>query len=220
MAISVSLCSDKSTGNKELFKLLKSDLEWNMLEKTDDMITISIKNLPGSDLNAVKVEKTLQLNPGIVSDIIMDLDNYNRFLSNAQSLDTKIISRSDNNLIGYQHISIDIPFFDDREYLFQISKQEWIDESSTILCHWMLLDYEDTMNNKEIMKQVTYLSYGAGVWQAKYLSPGNFNISYRLYMDPGGSIPDFLIDIINRESIVGLFRDVEREVISRSRSGN
>ena len=37
-----------------------------------------------------------------------------------------------------------------------------------------------------------------------------------LYMHPGGSIPDFLVDAINKRSIIGLFRDVIKEVRVRN----
>jgi len=34
-------------------------------------------------------------------------------------------------------------------------------------------------------------------------------------MHPGGSIPEFIVEMINKNSIVGLFRDVEKEVYKK-----
>ena len=209
--LGIGLSSNNVKKNRELLELLKPNVGWNILETTDDSITISTKNLPGCNLSAIKVEKKLQIIPDIFTEIIMDISNYNKFLSNAKSLNTQILSHSNNSIIGYQYITIDLPFFDDREYIFQINEE---DKNSTTLCHWILLEDKSFIKNKNILKEVTYLSYGAGIWQTEEISSDIFNISYSLYMDPGGSIPDFLIDIINRESIVGLFRDVERQALS------
>ena len=209
--LGIGLSSNNVKKNRELLELLKPNVGWNILETTDDSITISTKNLPGCNLSAIKVEKKLQIIPDIFTEIIMDISNYNKFLSNAKSLNTQILSHSNNSIIGYQYITIDLPFFDDREYIFQINEE---DKNSTTLCHWILLEDKSFIKDKNILKEVTYLSDGAGIWQTEEISSDIFNISYSLYMDPGGSIPDFLIDIINRESIVGLFRDVERQALS------
>ena len=73
---------------------------------------------------------------------------------------------------------------------------------------------------KKILKkkdlEATYLDYGAGMWLSNPLSENKFDISYRLVMDPGGSIPSVLVDLINEVSLVSLFNDVLKEAISRS----
>ena len=208
----VVLGSNYPNKNLELINHLKPNIGWELLETTDDSINISTKRLPDCNLSAIKVEKKLQIIPEIFTGIIMDINNYNKFLSNAKSLNTKILRRSKNSVIGYQHITIDLPFFDDREYIFQISDQ---DKDPSLLCQWMLIEDKSLFKNENILKEATYLSFGAGIWQAEELSTSIYKISYSLYMDPGGSIPDFLIDIINRESIVGLFRDVESQALFR-----
>ena len=63
-----------------------------------------------------------------------------------------------------------------------------------------------------------YLDFGAGVWSAKVLEKGRFEISYRLYMDPGGSIPDFLTQRVNAISIINLFQDALAEAGRRMKA--
>ena len=41
-------------------------------------------------------------------------------------------------------------------------------------------------------------------------------LSYRLYLDPGGSIPDFAIELLNKMSIVNVFNDVLIEASRRN----
>ena len=60
-------------------------------------------------------------------------------------------------------------------------------------------------------KDAVQLDFGAGLWMAEKADNGSVTISYRLYMDPGGSIPRFLIDIVNEMSIVNIFKDALAE---------
>ena len=143
----------------------------------------------------------------------MDVKNYNSFLSNAESFKSEVINQSDKNLIGYQYIKVDLPFFDDREYYFKMSREQILEQDTTTMCFWVLL--EPLEKDANINTSAIYLEYGAGIWKSEQISPGKYNISYRLYMDPGGFIPTFVVDIINEISIVGLFQDALNEAYRR-----
>jgi len=67
-------------------------------------------------------------------------------------------------------------------------------------------------NNPEAI----YISIGSGSWSANIIDTSRYDISYRLIMDPGGSIPDFLTQKINSISIINLFRDVMLEAKKRA----
>ena len=93
-----------------------------------------------------------------------------------------------------------------------MSREQIIDQDTTTMCFWLLLEpFKEKANNINAI----YLEYGAGIWKSEQISPGKYNISYRLYMDPGGSIPTFVVDIINETSIVGLFQDALNEAYRR-----
>ena len=62
--------------NTDLLNLLNNDSNWNKLEYTDDNITISKKELSFSKLVAIKVEKILNINPQLITDLLMDIDKY------------------------------------------------------------------------------------------------------------------------------------------------
>ncbi len=49
------------------------------------------------------------------------------------------------------------------------------------------------------------------------MDDGRYQYSYRLFMDPGGTIPNFVIDQINSLSVVNIFSDVMNEAGRRSR---
>ena len=192
---------------------LNSNDGWTDIKEIDDSTNISMKELSESKLYAIKVDKIIDIEPDQITNVIMDVNNYNSFLTNSESFKSEVINQYDKNLIGYQYIKVDIPFFDDREYYFKMSREQIIDQDTTTMCYWLLLEpfKEKASNNINAI----YLEYGAGIWKSEQISPGKYNISYRLYMDPGGSIPTFVVDIINETSIIGLFQDALNEAYRR-----
>ena len=196
--------------------ILNTNSGWETLEKTNDFISISVKKLDDAELEAIKVEKILEIDPSLITDVIMDVENYNSFLSDAKSLKSLVVERSDIGLVGYQHIKVDFPFFDDREYFFRMNRTPFGDQDDTTMCYWVLLDPDYEINKPIESKNTTYLKHGAGIWKWESFELNKWKVSYMLYMHPGGSIPDFLVDAINRRSIIGLFRDVIKEVRVRN----
>jgi len=174
-----------------------------------------MKELGESQFYAIKVDKIIDIEPDRITDVIMDVNNYNSFLSNAESFKSEVINQSDKNLTGYQYIKVDLPFFDDREYYFKMSREQIVKQDTTTMCFWLLLEPLEKDANSNINTSAIYLEYGAGIWKSEQISPGKYNISYRLYMDPGGSIPTFVVDIINETSIIGLFQDALNEAYRR-----
>ena len=82
--------------------------------------------------------------------------------------------------------------------------------------HWYLIDKPEKVQTQNTSKDVIYLNYGAGLWMAERANGGEYTLSYRLYLDPGGSIPDFAIELLNKMSIVNVFNDVLIEASHRN----
>ena len=182
--------------NYNLLKSLYSNSNWEMVKTTNDSILISQKQIKQSNLNAIKVEKTLSIHPKLISDVIMNVGDYNSFLTNSKSFKSKVIESTATDLIGYQHILIDFPFMDDREYYFYMSTDSLSLEFNDVMCFWVLLD---PSKNKNFIKQtdnLIYLKQGAGLWKwEKNEESESFRISYILSMHPGGALPEFLIEL-------------------------
>ena len=160
------------------------------------------------------VKKDIDLPKKILQDVIMDVNNYKQFLKSSDSFISNEIKRTTHFVDGYQFIPINIPFFDNREYLFRMYPSGFKDDDSISIIHWYLLDENEIVLDKK-NHSATYLSHGAGLWVAEEKSNNKTSLSYRLYMDPGGSLPTFLIDMINKTSVVNIFEDVIAEAQNR-----
>lgn len=201
----------------DLLDTLNDEKGWEPINYLDDGTRFESKVILGKDLSAVKVSRITDISPDFIQDVIMDLDRYGEFLSNANTLNSAILRLNDEYVDGYQHIQVAMPFFSDRRYCFRMKSYDWLQDSSNILVEWYLLDKNDYYVSflSENDPQAIYLDYGAGSWSAKVLGKKKFEISYRLYMDPGGSMPDFLIQRINAISIINLFQDALAEARRR-----
>jgi hypothetical protein len=54
------------------------------------------------------------------------------------------------------------------------------------------------------------------MWMAEPIDEDEYILSYRLYLDPGGSIPDFAIEFLNKMNILNVFKDVVKEATQRN----
>lgn len=205
--------------NNNLLKSLYSDLNWEIMEFSNDSILISQKEIVESNLNAIKVEKIVNIHPELFSNVIMNVADYDSFLTNAESFKSKVIQFDKTGLIGYQHIIVDFPFIDDREYYFYMSTKPPSVEFNNLISFWILIDPDKNKNSIKKTEDLVYLSQGAGLWKwEKNIESKSFKISYILTMHPGGALPEFLIEKINQNSIITLFRDVINKTVSENKN--
>ncbi len=195
---------------------LHDNIGWEILDSSANR-SISTKRIPGKDLFAVRVQKELDLPKEILQGVIMDINNYKLFLKSSDSFISIEIKRTSEFVDGYQFIPINLPFFDNREYLFRMYPGGYKENDEISFIHWYLLDEDKTILKKE-NRSATYLNHGAGLWTAEQRLNNKTFFSYRIYMDPGGSLPSFLIDIINKNSVVNIFEDAVAEAQKRYQS--
>ena len=98
---------------------LHDNTGWEILDSSAYRL-ISTKRIPGKDLFAVMVQKELDLPKEILQAVIMDINNYKHFLKSSDSFISNEIKRTSEFVDGYQFIPINLPFFDNREYLFRM----------------------------------------------------------------------------------------------------
>ena len=209
--------ADTKSESQEILDALYQDQSWELQKITEDSLYIYKKDILEMDLAAFRVNKKVSIDPFEIINIISDIENYEKFLTSAEALKTEKLNQESGYLDVYQHITIDLPFFNNRDYFFRmIANKEALYNNKLI--EWYLLD-QKIIEKKDLEKkdlEATYLDYGAGLWLSNPSSENMFDISYRLVMDPGGSIPSILVDMINEVSLISLFNDVLKEAISRS----
>ena len=202
---------------KELYRLLEASKGWVMNDEIEGYKLFS-KKIEDQDLNAVMITYETSIPLLGIQEVLMDVENYESFLSSSSRMVTKQLKKDDTAVVGYQFIPINFPFMNDRHYCFKLIKNEINIKNSPTLVKWFLLDKNTQLLTIQSLNDANavYLKYGAGIWLVDSVDKNNIKISYRLFMDPGGSIPNFLIDKINEISIINLFKDVIAEAERRT----
>lgn len=211
--INIIFSSNISIKPIDLLSSLHNNADWKLLQSKEN-ISVSTKKIEGKDLLGVMVKGEISLPNEILQNVIMDIDGYSDFLKGSSSIISKKLKKTSDFVDGYQFIPINIPFFENREYLFRMYPRSYRNDDNTSIIHWHLLDRDLQYLNSDSLT-ATYLNYGAGLWVAEKSTENKTYISYRIYMDPGGSLPSFLIDMINKTSVVNIFNDVVAEAQKR-----
>ena len=215
LVLCINLVYSKNLSTKpiKLLNSLHDNTGWEILDSSSNNL-VSTKEIQERDLFAVMVKKDIELPKNILQNVIMDVNNYKQFLKSSDSFISNEIKRTTDFVDGYQFIPINIPFFDNREYLFRMYPSGFKDDDSISIIHWYLLNEQDAILEKK-NQSATYLSHGAGLWTVENQLNNKTSFSYRIYMDPGGSLPNFLIDLINKTSVVNIFEDAIAEAQNR-----
>ena len=201
----------------ELYKLLETSKGWEIIDQIEGY-KLFTKNIEDQNLNAVMVSYETSVSPLGIQEVLMDVENYESFLSSSSKMVTKQLKRDSSAVVGYQFIPINFPFINDRHYCFKLIKNEINIRDSKTLVKWFLLEEDTKLLDNESLRNgdIIYLKYGAGIWLVDSVDENRIKISYRLFMDPGGSIPNFLTEKINKISIINLFKDVIAEAERRT----
>jgi hypothetical protein len=192
---------------------LYNDLNWSVVETTVDGISVAEKSVEQVPVKAVRVTKTVNIDPEILAQVIEDVANYGRFLTSASAMECDLLAVDESGLVGYQYV--DVPLISDRVYAFKMYRPVTGDTR----VDWELIPESKLANYKVNTRPGVYIDYGVGSWFMKKIEDGLYEVSYRLVMDPGGWIPGNISDYFNRVSIVGIFKDALIETQRRSTEG-
>ena len=198
-----------------LFEMLKSNENWTFVAKKGE-VTLSTKSIKNMSLVAFMAKQKTNIPSKIIQDIVMDVKNYGQYFNSAGEFVFSEVRRYSGAVEGYHLLPVDLPFMKDREYFFRVHTGGYDIEDNISIVHWYLIDKPEKVQTQNISKDAIYLNYGAGLWMAEGADDGEYMLSYRLYLDPGGSIPNFAIELLNKMSIVNVFNDVLSEASRRS----
>lgn len=199
---------------------LSNDQNWELIHNFDDSIKVYRKHIAHRDLNAYRVLKNTNAAAPILYRVFENIENYDQVIKSAKNIDFAALEVEGDTIYGYQNIQINVPFIKNRHYVYQMVKHN----PNTDYAYWVLVDqsngFEDFISKKyESTGKPLYLSQGTGVYKVNPNRAGTQRVSYSLYMDPGGNLPNFLINMINERGLVNLFRDVLKEAEKIDKQG-
>ncbi|MCF7920816.1 MAG: hypothetical protein K9N06_12970 [Candidatus Cloacimonetes bacterium] len=195
-----------------VYEQLADDKGWENL-KEDGATFFRRKPMTGFDLYALEIRRVTSIEPEAVYAVLLDVASYGEVLGDNKYLEAEEVSRDTVKITGYQYARI--PLIPNRHYLFDFDLTDYrrsLQEKQNRLA-WKLLDPEgefkkfvaakDLENNNPI-----YIRNGAGIWMIREISPGRYENIYRLYIDPAGWMPGWLVNSFNVKNLKQLFDQV------------
>lgn len=201
-----------------LLKTIKDNIYiengWEKVERYENGVIVMTKDIPNIPIKAVMVKQNISIHSDIVAEVVEDISNYKDFLKSAKAMDANLLYSDDLKLVGHQHLKL--KYVSDRHYAFNMFRpngnSERVDWELIPEAYFNSLDESESVN-----KDGVYVDIGFGSWSTRKLDNGETEISYRLVMHPGGKVPKFAIDYINKVAIVDLFNDAIIEALKRAK---
>ena len=159
--------------------------DWQ-LRKSENGINIYTRKLPGASIDELKTEYTLHTSLSSIAAVLLDASSYPAWIYACE--EGKILTQvTPTDQFQYQKINMPAPF-SDRDAVIHFTI--WQD-SVTGIVHTHSLAAPDYVPQKA---GIVRLSTFDATYQLIPLPNGDVQIIYMLRMDPGGYIPDWLVN--------------------------
>lgn len=206
--------------SKWISERLDEESGWQRFKEKGNTI-FRRKELAGYDLFALEISREVTISPNAVFEVLLDVNNYGRVLGENKYLEAEEVKVDSTEITGYQYARI--PLIPNRHYLFSFDMDNYRD---SLLKHekkliWLLLEPEEEFTdfiekkNKDNHNPL-YIKNGSGIWKIEKLSSGKYLNSYRLYLDPAGWMPSWLVNTFNVKNLEQLFNRVLQAASERS----
>jgi hypothetical protein len=166
-----------------------------------DEIQVWVRDVPGARVREVRAEAVMPSAARRVFDVLEDVEHYLEFMP--YMVEAKKIAPAAGGHYEYQRI--DPPVVDMRDYTIHV-KLTVDGDNGLYQRAWSLANDKGPPAREDAIR----VAVNEGVWTVERVTDSSARLSYYLYTDPGGSIPAWLANRANTESIPDLFAAIRQ----------
>ncbi|HYH99949.1 START domain-containing protein [Hyalangium sp.] len=176
--------------------------EWETVEDEDALIKVRAR----TDINGKEVwaEKTVEANAYDVQTALMDSASFRLWMPYVK--ESRLVSSNpDGSRVAYA--KLDFPVVDDRDYVISVVDEKKLTEDGQgeYVQRWKVVD-----GGLPERKGVVRLKHNEGTWQVTSKGENKAHIVYKFSVDPGGSVPDWLASMGQKDGVVDTLEAVEK----------
>lgn len=196
---------------------LYNDSGWVRVDSLKTGQEIFNKSLHSSPVPAIMVTQESAIGVQVVVETIEDVGRYTDFIHDAYLERSDLLARLPDGLDAYQLLAL--PFMANRHYIYRMGKT--MDRDAGIIrFEWFLLPrdsrYASFLDSMDVLyDRPIYPRAMAGSWEIVPVSPSKMRLTYRLYADPAGWVPYFLVARANRVIAPAMVREMVAEAARR-----
>jgi hypothetical protein len=175
-----------------------------VFQKEKDGIKISNRHTEKSSFNDVRVELDL---PGTIDQLAGILEDIPRYPDWAYATRKSILIKElgPGKLIYYSEIDVPWPASDRYFYAnFELTKNETDHSMQVVSVN--LPDY--TPIPKDLLK----INFSRGSWNVTTLARNRIHVDYILQLDPGGSLPAWVINLFSSSGPLETFENIKKKM--------
>lgn len=175
---------------------------WVLVARTDG-IEVFNRAHAGSPLKEVIATGLVEAPPARVWQVLRDFENYPKTMPYTD--ESKVMVREDGERITHLYAVINAPLVSKRDYTVRL-----VDESKD---GRYLMTWKPSEKGPALRNGVIRVTTNEGYWLLEPRDDGKrTHVVYYLFTDPGGSLPTWLVNSVNRSTIPDIFKSLRREV--------
>jgi hypothetical protein len=182
-----------------------------VLKKDKDGVKVSSRHTDRSKFNDIRVEMDLPGNIYQLVDILLDIDNYSRW---SYSVSKSELIKKFNPLKLVYHLEISAPWpVADRDLcaVFDVH----IDSAKRSIEITAAGDSGYLPVNKDFIR----IPHSKGVWEIHTLTNNIIHIVYILEIDPGGTVPAWIMNMFGTKAPFITFQNLKNKMILLNSAG-
>lgn len=180
---------------------------WTQVES--GQVEVWTRKLPGDNVAEVRARMAMRASPADVRAVLEDSD---RARKQPHVAEYRTLKHPAPN-VWVQYGRVTFPLVDDRDYFVESTIESDLapDGSGHFRVSWKPwgLDLPSRFH-------VVRVKRSEGHWDVQPLPGGRSQVEFEIICDPGGSIPGWLVDKLNRGVVPDMLRGVERDAMAHA----
>jgi hypothetical protein len=178
---------------------------WKEAAKTDG-ITVYSRQKPGSDVSEMKATGLLEAPPQAVWKALRDYNNYKKTMPYTE--ESRIVSEKEGGKLLHFYSVVAAPLVSRRDYVIEVKDEsEWKEGQGFLKVTWKAVD--GVVPPRE---GVVRVAVNEGFWRLEPREGGaKTYATYYVYTNPGGGLPNWVVNMANSNAVPDVFRAVRRE---------
>jgi len=177
--------------------------DWKLSTEKEG-IKIYTSMVPDSKVKAIKVECDLNATTSQLVALVMDINTAPDWVYHVKS--AKLVKEvSPTELYYYSEVSLPWPAAN-RDFVAHLIVSQNPDTKV------VTIDGPATPGFVPVKKGVVRIENSIGKWIITPLGPNQINVEYSIHVDPGGSLPAWLVNIFATDAPLQIFRNLKMQL--------
>lgn len=174
------------------------------LRKSEGDILVYACNTSNSKLKSIRATFSIETTPSVLAGHLLDVKHYNTW--QYRTFETQVLKQVSENEIIYRG-EVDAPWpVSNRDLIVRLTITQ---DPATKVMRFSIISIPDYMPKKP---GVVRVPLSEGFWVVTPAGPNKLNVEYSFLVDPGGSIPAWLINLTIAEGPLKTFQTLKERI--------